>query len=262
MTFKNKVVWITGASSGIGRELALEFSRQGATLAVSARRMELLEQLVNDMATSGGTAAAFYCDVMHEKNIADCVDAIIAEFGQLDVVVANAGFGVIGKIEELREAEWSRQLAVNVTGLALTCKYGLPHLRKTSGRLVLLGSVAAFVSNPGVGAYGASKAAVHSIGETLQVELMNSGVSCTTIHPGFIDSNITRIDNEGNFHPDRNDPRPANMIWSTSKAAQVMVRAIERKKKVYIFTGHGKVIAFLGKYLPGIARKMMSKTQK
>ena len=256
------MVWITGASSGIGRELALEFSRQGATVAVSARRMELLEKLVHDIAASGGTAAAFYCDVMSENSIMNCVDAVIDAFGQMDVVVANAGFGITGKIEELTETDWARQMAGNVTGLALTCKYSLPHLRKTSGSIVLIGSVGAFVAGPGVGAYGASKAAVHSIGETLQVELLNSGVSCTTIHPGFIDSNITRIDNEGNFHPDRNDPRPANMIWSTSKAAQVMVKAIARRKKVYIFTGHGKVIAFLGKYLPGIARKMIAKTQK
>jgi short-subunit dehydrogenase len=111
-----------------------------------------------------------------------------------------------------------------------------------------------------VGAYGASKAAVHSIGETLQVELLGTGVTCTTIHPGFIKSEITRIDNEGNHHKDRADPRPSNLMWPTDKAAKVMVKAIAKRKKVFVFTGHGKIAVFLGKFFPSIARKISSKT--
>lgn len=259
MTFHNQTIWITGASSGIGRELAIEFSRQGAAVAVTARRMDLLEDLVRLIEEKGGKAKAFSCDVLNEKSIESCAKEIISHFGKLDVVVANAGGGVVGKIEDLTEADWQRQLAMNVTGLALTVKYSLPHLRKTKGRAVLIGSIAGFIPNPMVGAYGASKAAVHSIGETLQVELLGSGVTCTTIHPGFVDSNIARIDNQGNFHPEWKDPRPANLMWPTEKAAKVMVKAIAKRKKVYVVTGHGKIGVFLGKYFPAIARKMMAK---
>jgi NAD(P)-dependent dehydrogenase (short-subunit alcohol dehydrogenase family) len=259
MNFQHHIVWITGASSGLGREMALEFSRHGASVAVTARRMDLLEQLVTEIESGGGKAKAFFCDVMEEKNIEDCVREIIAHFGKLDVAIANAGGGVVGKIENLTEADWQRQLNLNVTSLALTVKYSLPHLRQTKGRVVLLGSIAGFVPNPMVGAYGASKAAVHNIGETLQVELLGSGVSCTTIHPGFIDSNITRIDNEGNFHAEWKDPRPANLMWPTDKAAKVMVKAIAKRKKVYVFTGHGKLAVFLGKYFPSLMRRMASK---
>lgn len=141
----------------------------------------------------------------------------------------------------------------------MTAKYALPELRKTKGRLALIGSVAAYVPNPGIGAYGASKAAVHNIGETLQIELMGSGVSCTTIHPGFVDSNITRIDNQGRFNPDAKDPRPAKLMWPTDKAARVMIEAIEQREKVFVFTGHGKFIAFLGRFFPGIARTLIAK---
>ena len=148
---------------------------------------------------------------------------------------------------------------MNVTGLALTCKFALPHLRKTKGRLALIGSVAAYVPNPGVGAYGASKAAVHNIGESLQVELKGSGVSCTTIHPGFVDSNIARIDNEGTFHPERSDPRPANLMWSTDKAAKVMAQAIEKRKKVFVFTGNGKILVSIAKISPSLIRKIFEK---
>ncbi|HSK12456.1 MAG TPA: SDR family NAD(P)-dependent oxidoreductase [Phnomibacter sp.] len=254
-----RIVWITGASSGIGKHLALAYARQGATVAISARRMEMLEELASEITAGGGKAQAFYCDVEIDESIRSCVQEIIAAFGRLDIAIANAGVGVTGFIEKLTAKDWERQLRINVTGLAMTVKYALPELRKTEGRLVLIGSVAAFIPNPFVGAYGASKAAVHNMGETLQVELKGTGVSCTTIHPGFVDSNIARIDNDGVFHPGRKDPRPAQFMWPTHKAAAVMLKAIEKRRKVYVFTGFGKVSVFIGRFFPGIARKMMAK---
>ncbi len=255
----NQVVWITGASSGLGKGLALTFASQGATVAVSARRKDLLEEVVKEIEEKGGKAKPYLCDVLSSQSIEACVQDVVRDFGKLDIAVANAGYGVLGKIEELTESDWNRQLAVNVTGLALTCKFALPQLRKTKGRLALIGSVAAFVPNPGVGAYGASKAAVQNIGESLQVELKGSGVSCTTIHPGFVESNIARVDNEGTFHPDRQDPRPSNLMWTTEKAAKVMVNAIERRKKVFVFTGHGKILVSIAKFSPSLTRKIIAK---
>jgi NAD(P)-dependent dehydrogenase (short-subunit alcohol dehydrogenase family) len=259
MKFNDKIVWITGASSGIGKSLALEFSTQGAKVAVSARRKELLDELVAEIEKAGGKAHAFPCDVEHEVSIQTCVQDIIKHFGRLDVAVANAGCGVMGKVEVLTAQDWDRQLRINVIGLAITAKYALAELKKTKGRLVLVGSVAAYLPNPMAGAYGASKAAVHNIGETLQSELIGTGVSCTTIHPGFVDSDITRVDNEGNYYPGRKDPRPANLMWPTDKAAKVMVNAIAARKKVFVFTGHGKVLSFMGKHFPNATRKMMAK---
>lgn len=259
MKINNQVIWITGASSGLGRAMALEFARRGGIVALSARKMDLLEEVVQEIQGAGGKAKAYFCDVLDFQSIASCVEQVIGDFGQIDVAIANAGFGVIGKMEDLKAEDWSRQLAVNVTGLAMTCKYALPHLRKTKGRLALIGSVAAFVPNPRISAYGASKAAVQNIGESLLVELAGTGVSCTTIHPGFVESNIARVDNSGRFHPDRPDPRPANLMWPAEKAAKVMVNAILKRKKIVVFTGHGKVAVFLGKYFPGIMRKLVSK---
>lgn len=259
MEIINKIVWITGASSGLGRGMALEFASLGAIVAISARRVAELNEVVREIEAKQGKARAYYCDVLDSKSIEVCVHQIISDFGRLDIAVANAGYGVLGKIEELSESDWHRQLAVNVTGLALTCKFALPHLRNTKGRLALIGSVAAFVPNPGVGAYGASKAAVQNIGESLQVELKGSGVSCTTIHPGFVESNIARIDNDGTFHPERQDPRPANLMWTTEKAAKVMVKAIDRRKKVFVFTGHGRILVSIAKLSPSLVRNIVAK---
>lgn len=259
MRFNNHVVWITGASSGLGKYMALEFAREGAILALSARRIDLLEELAAEIKSAGGKASAFYCDVADEASIESCARAIVDMYGKMDVAIANAGFGVVGKIDQLDASDWQRQMQINVAGLALTCKHALPYLRQTKGRLVLIGSVSSFISSPNVGAYGASKAAVHNIGETLQLELRNTGVSCTTIHPGMVHSNIARVDNQGVFHEGRTDPRPAKLIWPTEKAATLMVSAIAKRRKVYVFTGHGKIIAFLGRHFPRLARYLVGK---
>lgn len=262
MTFQNQIVWITGTSSGIGRAMSLEFAKSGATVAVSARRKDELEKLVTEIESSGGKAKAFFCDILDEISIKNCMDQIIDTFGKLDVAVANAGFGVFGKMEDLTQEEWQRQLQGNVIGLALTAKYALPHLKQAKGRLALVGSVGAYLPNPYVGAYGASKAAVNSIGLTYQVELQGTGVSCTTLHPGFVKSEIARIDNEGVWHPDRIDPRPEKMMWPTEKAAKVMVNAIWKRKRNYIFTAHGKFFIWIQRWFPGVMRKMMAKGPK
>ena len=182
MTQEN-VVWITGSSSGIGRAMAYEWARLGYKVALSSRRKELLDKVADEIRNSGGEALVIPCDIMEETAIENAVQHIIDVWGRLDVVVANAGFGVFGSIDKLTAKDWNRQLQGNVTGLALTVKYALPYLKKNNGRIGLVGSVGAYLPNPNLGAYGASKAAVHSIGQTLQVELMGTGVSCRRCIP-------------------------------------------------------------------------------
>ncbi len=257
--FKGQVVWITGASSGLGKFLAFEFAKNGAKLVLSARRVDKLEEVLEKVQDYGSEGLLVPCDVLEEDQIRLAIKAIIEHYGKLDVAIANAGYGVYGLIQDLNANEWARQLAINVTGLALTSKYAIPYLKKSKGRLVLLGSVAAFIPSPQTGAYGASKAAVRSIGETLQVELAGTGVSCIVIHPGFVDSDITRVDNDGQFHEGRPDPRPKNLMWPTEKAAKVMVKAIYNRKKVFIFTFHGKLMAYVGKHFSGLSRFMIGK---
>jgi len=259
---KENVVWITGASSGIGKAMAFEWARLGFKVVLSARRKELLEEIALEIRNSDGEALVVPVDIMEEKSIEDAVQRIITTWGRLDIAVANAGFGVFGSIDKLTAKDWNRQLQGNVTGLALTVKYTLPHLKQNQGRIGLVGSVGAYLPNPNVGAYGASKAAVNSIGLTLQVELMGTGVSCTTIHPGFVESEIARIDNEGLWHPERPDPRPSNLMWPTDKAAKVMVKAIMNRRRNYIFTTHGRVFVWMQRWFPSMIRTIVSKGPK
>lgn len=251
--FENHVVWITGAGSGLGREMALRFAEQGARLAISGRRVENLEEVAGALTALGAEVLSVACDVRDEVQVDAAVEEILAHFGQLDVAVANAGFSVAGPIARISAEEWRAQMETNVIGLTNTVRASLPALRQAKGRMVLIGSVAGLISMPGTGPYHASKFAVRAIGETLAMELYGSGVSCTTIHPGFVASEIARVDNRGVYDPNRRDARPSKLMWQPDAASRVMINAIYKRKREFTFTMHGKLAGFLGRHFPGVA---------
>jgi NAD(P)-dependent dehydrogenase (short-subunit alcohol dehydrogenase family) len=254
-SLKGRVAWVTGATSGIGREVALELARRGAIVAVSGRRRDRLERVVAE----GGRLFAVPCDVRDEASLAAAVDDIVARHGRLDLALANAGFSVGGRIEELNADDWRRQLETNVIGAALTARAALPALRITRGRLGLVGSVAAFLPAPSFAPYHASKYALRALGLTLSAELAGSGVSCTTVHPGFVASEITQVDNHGRHDPSRADQRPAALMWPTDRAARVIVSALLARRREVVFTAHGRAAAFLGMHFPALAHLVMTR---
>jgi short-subunit dehydrogenase len=252
--FDGKVVWITGASSGIGRDMAREFAREGAKLVVSARRQDRLQELQDELAKEFDAECHLApCDVTDEAQVKAAVAAAVERFGGLDVAVANAGFGVAGRIERLEVADWRRQLDVNVIGAVATIRYALPEIKKTRGRMALVASVAGHIASPRSGAYNASKYALRAIGQVLSMEMAMSGtgVTCTTLCPGYVDSEIHQIDNSGVLHEGRSQ-KPNKLSWTSQKAARVMVRAIHARKREYVFTAHGVVGAWLGRHFPGL----------
>jgi NAD(P)-dependent dehydrogenase (short-subunit alcohol dehydrogenase family) len=234
--------------------MALELARRGANVAVTGRRIAPLEAVATEIRGLGRQAFVIPADCTDEAQVQRACAAAVESLGRLDVVVANAGFGVSGKVESLSADDWRRQLDVNVVGCAITARHAIPHLVKTRGRLALVGSVSALAYFPGQGAYQASKAAVLALGRTLAMELAPRGVSCTVLQPGFVESDIGRTDNQGRFDPNRRDPRPAQLLWKAEPAARRMVRAIERRKVEFTFTGHGRLGAFLGRHAPWLVQ--------
>ena len=260
--FQDKVVWITGGGSGIGLALAVEFALGGAKVAVSGRRVDRLDGAVSQIEAAGGAGFALACDVADEDQVYGAVEKIIEKWGRLDIAVANAGFAVAGNVEKLSADDWRRQLDVNVVGVAVTCRAVLPELRKTNGRIALIGSVSAMFPSPGFPAYTASKYAVRAIGQCLSMELHGSGVSCTTIHPGYVESEIAQVDNAGTFDASRVDKRPKKMMWKADAAARVVANAILKRKREFTFTTHGKLGAWLGRHAPGLVHLAMRKDSK
>lgn len=250
--FSGEVVWITGASSGLGASLAREFARLGAVVCLSARRQDRLDTLVSELEAEGRVASAYRCDVTVDEDLRQTVKQIVEDHGRLDCAIANAGYAVRGRIESLTSEEWRQQLEVNVIAAAMTAKYALSELRVSKGRMVLVGSIMSMLSTRNAGAYSASKHAVRSIGQTLSLELHGSGVSCTTLHPGYVATEIAQVSNDGSFDENREDRRPAKLMWTAEQAAKVMVKAIARRKREYVFTGHGKVGGYMGRHFPGL----------
>lgn len=258
MRFDRRVVWITGAGSGLGAACAEELARRGAWLVLSGRRVDPLEAVAAQVRALGQRALVLPLDVTDDDAQKAAVKAIVAHYGRLDVAVANAGYAVSGKILGVTHEQWRRQLDVNVLGLLSTARHALPELQKTGGRIALVGSVAGWLPLAGSGPYNTSKLAVRHIGETLSIELQGSGVSCTSIHPGFVESDIARVDNDGVMKKDRTDPRPAKLMWTGPAAARVMVDAIALRKRQFVFTGHGRFGVMMARRLPNLTYALLA----
>ena len=245
---------ITGASSGIGAGLAREFVRRGHGVALVARRKEQLEALATELRTAGGRATAHRGDVTVDGDIARVVAELAAAGVRPDIVIANAGFGVVGKALDLRLDDYRRQFETNVYGVLRTLHESAEALRASRGRFVIMGSVAGYLSAAGSSPYTMSKFAVRALAEALHGELRASGIGCTLISPGFVDSDIRRVDNQGGLHAEAKDPIPAWLRMKTDKAARVMAGGILRGRKEVIVTGHAKVIVFIARHFPRFTR--------
>lgn len=252
MRFAGKTALVTGASSGIGRATALELAREGANVAVAARRLELLEKLARDLEGLGRKALPLRCDVTREDEVRAAVASTVSTFGSLDVVVANAGFGVVGRVDALTSGDFRRQFDTNVFGVLHTVQASIPELEKSKGRLALIGSVSGYVTVPATSAYSMSKHAVRSLADALYHELRPNGIAVTLVSPGFIESEFRRVDNQGAHHPGTRDQFPPWIVMPADKAARKLVRAIARRRREIIITGHGKLAACLQRHCPGL----------
>lgn len=253
--FSNKAVLITGASSGIGEELAWQLGKVGAKPILSARRGELLESLAQRITTIGkARPLVFECDVTRDGDMERVVAETVRQLGKLDVVIANAGFGVVGTLKRLSVEDYRRQFETNVFGVLRTIYAALPEIEKTRGNVVIMGSVAGWVASPGASPYAMSKFAMRALAHSITSELRLAGVKVTLISPGFVVSNIRRVDNSGKLHTGAKDPVPAWLQMSTEKAARQILRAVAEGKREAILTGHGKILVALERFAPWVIR--------
>jgi len=253
--FRDKAVLITGASSGIGEELARQLAQAGAKLTLTARRGELLEALAGKIAEGGAARpAVVQCDVTRDGDLERAVSESLRQWGKLDVVIANAGFGVVGPFKSLSLEDYRRQFETNVFGVLRTIHAALPEIEKARGNIVIIGSVAGWVASPGGSPYAMSKFALRGLANAITPELAATGVKVTLISPGFVASDIRRVDNTGKVHSEAKDPIPAWLVMRTDVAVRQILRAVARGKREAIITGHGKIFVLLQRFTPWILR--------
>ncbi|MCB1054120.1 MAG: SDR family NAD(P)-dependent oxidoreductase [Acidobacteria bacterium] len=220
-----RVVLITGASSGIGEHLARELARRGAKVGLLARREDRLETLARALRDDGAAAGWAEADVTDGPGLAAALDGLEAELGPADVVVANAGFGRPEAPGAFKPGRAAGIYDVNLLGALHTIDWALPRfLERRAGHLVGVASVAAFFGFPDHAAYCGSKAALRVHLQSLRLSLRRHGIAVTTICPGFVESELTA---KNRF--------PMPFLWPTDRAARKIADAIAHRRGEVVF---------------------------
>lgn len=187
----SRLALVTGAASGIGAAVAVRLAADGASVALLARRRDRLEKVAAEITEAGGTALVVPADVTSEDSVAEAAAVVQARFGDLDLLVNNAGLMHVSGFADGPVADWRRTVDVNLTGVINVTHAFLPALRRSAAvrttDLVNVSSLAAERVNSGMAAYGASKAAVGHLTRTLRAELADEGIRVTDLEPGMID---------------------------------------------------------------------------
>jgi len=222
---QDAVVIVTGASSGIGRETALEFARQGARVVLAARREERLRQLAGHIEGLGAEALVVPTDVARKDDLARLVRAALDRFGRIDVLVNNAGFGFSGTIEETTEADMREMMDVNYMAAFHLTRAVLPHMRRQRrGHIVNVASVVGKIAFPYHGAYSATKFALIAMTEALRGELDGSGVTATAVLPASTRTEFFDVQRTNDGHVSA----PTGPQQDADAVARAIVRSLRR----------------------------------
>jgi len=235
-----RTVFLSGASSGIGRALAVSLASRGAHLALAARRRDLLLELAADVERAGGRALVLPVDVCDATAIKEAVLRADHELGTLDMVIANAGVGHSRHATRLTWDDVQQVIDVNVRGAMATLMAAIPVMMlHKKGHLVGVTSLAGRRGLPGAGAYSASKAALSTFLETLRVDLRPSGIRVTDVQPGFVETAMTA-----------KNAFPMPFMWPVDRAAEHIARRLEKAPPVIAFPLPMDLVTRLARNLP------------
>ena len=253
MDFKNKVVVVTGASSGIGEALARRFAALGAHVVAGARTVDKLEAVVSGLPTEGEAVA---CDVTREEDCRRLIDRAVERFGRIDVLVNNAGISMRALFDVVDLDVLRRLMDTNFWGAVYCTKYALPYIQCARGSIVGISSVAGFHGLPGRTGYSASKYAMHGLLETVRIENLKKGVHVLIVAPGFTASNVRFAALTADGSQQGVSPREEGKMMTADEAARRIIKAIGRRKRTLLMDFDGKGTRILKFFVPGLLDKI------
>lgn len=255
---RDKVVIITGASSGIGKALVFTLARQGAKIAMAARRLEELLVIEEELKqTTGAEIISIRTDVTKEQACKELIEQTYAKFGRIDVLINNAGISMRALLENLDTSVLHKVMDVNFWGTVYCTKYALPYLQQSKGSIVGVISIAGFIGLPGRTGYAASKFAVRGFLNTVRIENRKKGVHVLVAAPGFTASNIRKTALDADGHQQGESPRDEKNMMTAEECARIIVKGIRKRKREIIMTfTEGKLAVFLSKWWPKLVDKL------
>lgn len=250
--FKDKIVIVTGASSGIGEAVAREFARQGSKVVLAARSEKRLSEIVNEIRSENGDAFYVKTDVSKEEECKKLVEETISRYGSVNILINNAGVSMRAVFDDVDLQVLHRLMDVNFWGTVYCTKYALPYLVSNRGSVVGVSSVAGFHGLPGRTGYSASKFAMHGFLETLRIENLKRGLHVMIIAPGFTATEIRKHALTADGSEQGESPRKEEKLKSPEYVAKWILKGIRKKKRNKILTWDGRLTALLQRIIPGL----------
>ncbi|MCB0515984.1 MAG: SDR family oxidoreductase [Chitinophagales bacterium] len=257
--FKNKVAIVTGASSGIGEAIAVALSEQGCKVVIAARSEAKLQLVAAKIETLGNEVLSVVTDVSQQADCENLVQKTIANFGKIDIVVANAGISMRALFKDVDTRVLENLMQVNFWGVVYCFKAAFPYILASQGHLVAISSIAGVRGLPARTAYSASKGALNLFMESLRTENLYTGVKVNLVCPGYTASNIRKTALNADGAAQEDSPLDESKLMSSEAVAQHTLRAIAKNKKTVYLTGMGKLTVFLQKCFPKMMDKMVYK---
>jgi short-subunit dehydrogenase len=248
--FKDKVVIITGASSGIGEATAREFAKQSSIVVLAARSEEKLKIITEEIEKEGGKAFYVRTDVCYEADCRNLIEKTVEHFGTVDILVNNAGISMRASFIDVDLKVLHSLMDVNFWGTVYCTKYALPYLLKNKGSLIGVSSVAGFHGLPGRTGYSASKFAIHGFLETIRIENLKKGLHVMIIAPGFTTTDIRRRALLANGEEQGESPREEDKLMPPEYVAKWVLKGIRKKKRNKILTWEGRLTALFQRIIP------------
>jgi len=248
--FKDKVVIITGASSGIGEATAREFAKCGSKVVLAARSEDKLAEVVRDLKFKKCEACYFKTDVTIEEDCRNLINKTVEKYGTIDILVNNAGISMRASFVDVEMKVLHRLMDVNFWGTVYCTKYAIPYLLKQRGSIVGVSSVAGFHGLPGRTGYSASKFAMHGFLETVRIENLKKGLHVMILAPGFTSTEIRKHALTANGSEQGKSPKDEHTLTSPEYVAKWVLKGIIKKKRNKLLTWDGRFTALLQRIVP------------